>query len=82
MSERRQGETIYGDKARSESSELKDKGRDQKNLKERTSQEADDRALHPVSKETGYKGESNVGQDLTSGAEGIEDPTDPTNRRD
>jgi hypothetical protein len=77
----RQGKTIEGKPGRSEKSELRDKGRDEKGLKERSGQPDDGSSNHPVTKKTGVKAESNVGEDLTSGAEGIEDPTDPTSRR-
>ena len=78
----RTSHSVYGKPATTEQEELRRKGQHEKNMKERTSQEADEKDIHPVAKETGYKGASNVGEDLTSGAEGIEDPTDPTSRRD
>lgn len=78
----RTSHTVYGNRAQTEKEELARKGKDQKNLKERSGQAAHGKENHPTAKETGYKGLSNAGEDLTSGAEGIEDPTDPTSRRD
>jgi hypothetical protein len=65
----RTGHTITGEPAPSERSELRAKGKHQRNLKERTSQRDDGTSNHPVSKETGYHGESNAGEDLTSGSD-------------
>jgi hypothetical protein len=48
-------------------SAIRDKGRDQRNLGERLGRPDDGGSNHPQSKATGTKGESNVGEDLTSG---------------
>lgn len=46
-----------------------DKGADQRLLRERLGQVEKGPRLHPVSKETGLKGASNVGEDESSGSE-------------
>ncbi len=53
------------DKKRAE----KDKGSDQRNLGERYGREDDSGSNHPLSRESGIKGASNVGEDATSGDE-------------
>jgi hypothetical protein len=78
----RTSHTIAGKPARSEESEARAKGKKERSLKELSGHPDDGSSNHPVAKETGYHGESNAGEDLTSGAEGIEDPMDPTSRRD
>jgi hypothetical protein len=63
----RSGHTIAGKPARSAKSELRDKGRDQRDLAERLGQQDDGTSNHPETKQTGTKGASNVGEDQTSG---------------
>lgn len=46
-----------------------DKGADQRLLRERLGQVEKGPRVHPVSKETGLKGASNVGEDESSGSE-------------
>ena len=45
------------------------KGADQRFLGERLGKREDGPRLHPVSRETGKKGASNVGEDASSGSE-------------
>lgn len=45
----------------------KDKGKAERNLKQRYGQEDDSGSNHPLSREQGIKGASNVGEDNTSG---------------
>jgi len=65
----RSGQTTAGQPARSEKSELKDKGRDQRSLEERLGKEDDGTSNHPETKQTGIKGASNAGEDQTSGSD-------------
>jgi hypothetical protein len=53
--------------AKDEKTELREKDRDERNLGERYGREATGEENDPESKETGYKGASNAGEDLTSG---------------
>ena len=63
----RSSHTSTGQPARSAKSELRDKGRDQRDLDERLGKHDDGTSNHPESKQTGQKGASNVGEDETSG---------------
>ncbi|MET0286127.1 MAG: hypothetical protein ABW352_16720 [Polyangiales bacterium] len=45
----------------------KDKGKDERNLGQRYGREDDSHSNHPLSRESGVKGASNVGEDSTSG---------------
>ncbi|MDB4972073.1 MAG: hypothetical protein JWN48_414 [Myxococcaceae bacterium] len=56
-----------GSPHKSEQEELRDKDREERNLDEVSGQPDSGRSNNPESRETGYKGESNAGQDLTSG---------------
>jgi hypothetical protein len=47
----------------------KDKGHDERNLKQRYGSKDDSGSNHPLSREQGIKGASNVGEDATSGAD-------------
>jgi len=67
MSTPRGGHTITGQPAQSEQSELRNKGRDQRNMGERSGRADDGTSNHPQTKKTGVRGESNVGEDETSG---------------
>lgn len=73
-----QGHTWSGAPARSEEEELKRKRRNKWTMGEESGQEDHDGSKHPVTQETGMKGESNAGQDALSGGEGIDpDPLPP-----
>lgn len=61
------GRTLSGRPARSEEQELRDKGRDQRDLAERYGKKDDGSSNHPQTTRTGLKGASNVGEDETSG---------------
>lgn len=63
------GHSITGTPARSVEEELDDKGRDQRNLRERVGTKDDGSSNHPATKRTGRKDHSNVGEDETSGSE-------------
>lgn len=63
------GHTATGTPVRTEAEELRAKSRQQKNLKERLGQRDDGPRTHPEARRTGRKGGSNVGEDLSSGAE-------------
>ena len=63
------GHTATGAPARTEAEELRAKSRQQKNLKERLGQRDDGPGTHPEARRSGRKGGSNVGEDLSSGAE-------------
>ena len=66
------GHTATGAPARTEAEELQAKRRQQRNLKERLGQPDDGPRTHPEARRTGVKGGSNVGEDLSSGAELID----------
>lgn len=59
--------TDQGTPVKNEQEELRDKGRHERGLDERSGQSDDGSSNHPVTKRTGVKGESNAGEDLTSG---------------
>lgn len=61
------GRSITGKPVKSAESELRDKGRDERHMDERFGKEDDGTSNHPETKETGIKGASNAGEDLTSG---------------
>jgi hypothetical protein len=63
------GHTATGKPARGAESEQRDKGRDQRDLDERAGKPDDGTSNHPESKRSGRKGESNVGEDQSSGGE-------------
>jgi hypothetical protein len=63
------GHTATGGPALTEAEELRGKSRQQKNLKERSGQRDDGPRTHPEARRSGRKGASNVGEDLSSGAE-------------
>ena len=79
----RQGRTWSGQPARSEEDELKNKKSRKAGGRLRAlfgSKEEGD-SLHPVAKESGYNGGSNVGVDEQSGSEGVDpDPVTPEKR--
>lgn len=67
----RQGRTVSGQPARSEKEELKLKRRGRSAMGEASGSKDDSGSNHPVAKETGTRGESNVGEDALSGDEGL-----------
>lgn len=67
MGKQAAGHTITGKPAKDEASELREKGRTARNMRERSGHPDDGTSTHPAAKETGTKGESNVGIDETSG---------------
>ena len=67
MGKQHAGRTINGHLAKDEAAELRQKGSTARNLRERSGHRDDGSSTHPVSRETGTKGESNVGVDESSG---------------
>lgn len=67
MGKQHAGHTINGHPAKDEATELREKGSASRNMRERSGHRDDGSSTHPVSQETGTKGESNVGVDETSG---------------
>ncbi|MDB4991115.1 MAG: hypothetical protein JWN04_6293 [Myxococcaceae bacterium] len=53
--------------AKSEGQELREKGREERGIDERSGHADDGSSNHPETKRTGYKSDSNAGEDLTSG---------------
>jgi len=63
------GHTLNGEPARTEAEELRAKSRQQGHMRERAGQPDDGPKTHPEARRTGYKGDSNVGEDEQSGSD-------------